>query len=149
MLDAALVEIPGGSRLIVLDDSVVVIYRRKSGSNPAGRWELETSVARRPRARLSPRFARTLAVAPRSSVRCLFAGNVLPLELERDAPLMLTCNNSDGQTYGALTYDALTYDALTYDDPWPLTPEEGSVRPFSRRRATFLPERFLPALGKV
>ena len=43
MLDVALVEIPGGSRLIVLGNGVVV-YLSPSGSKSAGRWELETSL---------------------------------------------------------------------------------------------------------
>src|SRR6202023_3081473 len=43
MLDVALVEMPGGSRLLVLNDSTVTIYRQR-GANPAGRWELEATV---------------------------------------------------------------------------------------------------------
>src|SRR5271167_982851 len=51
MLDVALVEMPGGSRLIVLENGAVSIYRHP-GANPAGnsignfseRWELEVSL---------------------------------------------------------------------------------------------------------
>src|ERR1700693_5005122 len=40
MLDVALVEMPGGSRLLVLNGGTVAIYHQR-GANPAGRWELE------------------------------------------------------------------------------------------------------------
>src|SRR6202521_4748363 len=40
VLDVALVEMPGGSRLIMLNDGTVAIYRHH-GANAAGQWELE------------------------------------------------------------------------------------------------------------
>jgi hypothetical protein len=42
ILDIAPVEMPGGSRLIVLGDGTVAIYVHQ-GANPAGHWELESS----------------------------------------------------------------------------------------------------------
>src|ERR1700730_5281258 len=42
MLDVALVEMPGGTRLLVLDGSMVAIYRHR-GTNAAAQWELEAS----------------------------------------------------------------------------------------------------------
>src|SRR6266478_6389126 len=44
MLDVALVEMPGGSRLLVLNDGTVASYHQR-GANPAARWELETSLS--------------------------------------------------------------------------------------------------------
>src|SRR5208337_4479855 len=38
ILDVAVVEMPGGSRMLVLDGSGVTIYRHQ-GANPAARWE--------------------------------------------------------------------------------------------------------------
>src|SRR5712692_56316 len=43
MLDVVMVEMPGGSRLLVLDDGMVAIYRHQ-GMVQAGRWELEASL---------------------------------------------------------------------------------------------------------
>src|SRR3977135_4233448 len=43
MLDVALVEMPGGTRLLVLDGSMVAIYRHH-GTNAAAQWELEASL---------------------------------------------------------------------------------------------------------
>ncbi len=91
MLDVALVEMPGGSRLLVLGDGSVAIYRHQelvsSGSNPARALGTGSFVAHRSLAlaRFSPRFARTPAAAPRSPVRCLPAGNVLPDEFRHAA----------------------------------------------------------------
>src|SRR4030081_986266 len=43
MLDVALVEMPGGVRLLVLNGSMVAIYRQH-GANATGQWDLEASL---------------------------------------------------------------------------------------------------------
>ena len=105
ILDALIVEMPGGTRLLALDENRVAVYRQQ-----AGRWELESSLPishshifpRDPRGRLLLRHDRLFdAYLPGTLCRSSAA-----------APLTMTCSDSD--------------------DPWPLAIEEGGVRAFSR-----------------
>jgi len=133
ILDVAPVEMPGGSRLIVLGDGTVAIYAHQ-GANPAGRWELETSASiahsrafpRDLRGRLLLRRDHLFdAYLPGASCR---ANSIAP------APLTLTCNDSDD---------------LTYNDPWPLTPDDGGVRAFYAAARNFFTGALSPGIGKI
>jgi hypothetical protein len=126
MLDLALVEMPGGSRLIVLDDGMVAIYRHQ-GANPSGRWEIEASfpIAH---SRTFPRDLRGRLLLRRDHLFDVY----LPATFCRSsavAPLTLTCNDSD--------------------DPWPLTPDDGGVRAFFAAARNFFTGALSPGIGKV
>jgi hypothetical protein len=126
ILDAALVEMPGGSRLIVLDDGAVSIYRQK-GVNPAARWELEASFAIS-HSRAFPRDLRGRLLLRRDHLFDVY----LPGTFCRSsaiAPLTLTCNDSD--------------------DPWPLTSEDNSVRAFFAASRNFFTGALSPGIGKI
>ncbi len=126
LLDVSLVEMPGGSRLLVLNDAAVAIYRRQ-GANPAGRWELEASLPIA-HSRIFPRDLRGRLLLRRDHLFDAY----LPGTFCRSssvAPLTVTCNDSD--------------------DPWPLTPEEGSVRAFYAASRNFFTGALSPGIGKV
>ncbi len=133
MLDVALVEMPGGSRLIVLDDGMVAIYRQPganaAGLNPARAWELEASVPIA-HSRPFPRDLRGRLLLRRDHLFDVY----LPATYCRStsnavAALTLTCNNSD--------------------DPWPLTPDDGSVRAFFAASRNFFTGALSPGIGKI
>ncbi len=128
MLDAALIDMPGGSRLIVLDDDMVAIYRQP-GANPARAWELEAS-APIAHARAFPRDLRGRLLLRRDHLFDVY----LPATYCRStsnaiAALTLTCSNSD--------------------DPWPLTPDDGSVRAFFAASRNFFTGALSPGIGKI
>ncbi len=156
LLDAALVDMPEGPRLLALDDDMVAIYRHQSqnqnqnqGANPAGPWELEAQLPI-VHARPFPRDLRGRLLLRRDHPFDVYLpGMFCHSNSSATAALTLTCNNGGGQSYDALNYDALTYDALTYDDPWPLTPDEGSVRAFFSASRNFFTGALSPAIGKV
>ncbi len=131
MLDAALVEIPGGSRLIVLGDSVVVIYRRQ-GASSAGRWELESSLPIA-HARAFPRDVRGRLLLRRDRLFDVFLPGTF-CRSNSSAPLTITCNDTEDRTY---------------DDPWPLTPEDGGVRAFYAGSRNFFTGALAPGIGKI
>jgi hypothetical protein len=84
MIDAALVDMPGDSRLIVLDPEAVAVFRRQGGSQ-VGQWELVSSLPIA-HGRPFPRDVRgRLLLGPRSPVRRVPAGNVLSIKLGRAA----------------------------------------------------------------
>jgi hypothetical protein len=135
MLDAALVDMPGGARLLVLNAGAVAIYRRQ-GANPAGNsgghWELETALPIA-HARTFPRDLRGRLLLRRDHLFDAY----LPGTLCRSsavAPLTLSCDDSDD---------------LTYNDPWPLTPEDGSVRAFYAASRNFFTGVLSPGIGKI
>jgi hypothetical protein len=140
ILDVALVDMPGGSRLLVLNDGAVAIYRHQ-GSNPAGNsiggWELEASLPIL-HARTLPRDLRGRLLLRRDHLFDAY----LPGTFCRSsavAPLTLTCTDTDD----------LTYNDLTYNDPWPLTPEDGSVRAFYAASRNFFTGALSPGIGKI
>jgi hypothetical protein len=126
ILDAALIEMPGGSRLIVLDAGKVAIYRQ-AGVTPAGRWELESSLAIA-HSRIFPRDLRGRLLLRRDH----FFDAYLPGTFCRtnpSAPVTLTCNDSD--------------------DPWPLTADDNGVRAFFALSRNFYTGALSPGIGKV
>jgi hypothetical protein len=128
MLDVAPVEMPGGSRLIVLGDSTIAMYAHQ-GANPAGRWELEssTSIAH---SRAFPRDLRGRLLLRRDHLfDAYLPGTFCRTNSTAPAPLTLTCNDSD--------------------DPWPLTPEDSSVRAFYAAARNFFTGALSPGIGRI
>ena len=130
MLDVALVEMPGGSRLIVLDDGMVAIYRHQganpAGANPARAWEFETSspIAH---SRTFPRDVRGRLLLRRDHLFDAYLPGTF-CRSNSSAPLLI-CNDTD--------------------DPWPLTPDDGSVRAFYAASRNFFTGALSPGIGKV
>jgi len=128
MLDVAFVEMPGGSRLLVLDDGAVAIYRRQ-GANPAGRWDLEASLPIA-HSRTFPRDLRGRLLLRRDHLFDTYLpGTFCRTNSSAVAPLTLTCTDTD--------------------DPWPLAPEDGSVRAFYAASRNFFTGALAPGIGKV
>ncbi len=122
ILDAALLEMSGGTRLLVLDSSQVGVFRQQSG-----RWELESSLAIT-HTRVFPRDLRGRILLRRDHLFDVY----LPGTICRSsvtAPLTLACTDSD--------------------DPWPLTADEGGVRAFFAGARNFFTGAFSPPIGKV
>ncbi len=122
ILDAALIDMNGGARLLVLDEADVRIYHQQSGH-----WEKEvelpitstSSLPRDPRGRLLLRRDHLFDVyLPGTFCRSGAA-----------TPLTLVCNESD--------------------DPWPLTPDDNTVRAFFAPKRNFFPGALSPGIGKI
>jgi hypothetical protein len=127
ILDVALVEIPGGARLLVLDDSRVAIYRQQ-GTNPAGsRWELEASLPVT-HSRAFPRDLRGRLLLRRDHLFDVYLPGTF-CQSSAVVPLTLSCTDSD--------------------DPWPLTPEVGSSRAFFATSRNFFTGALSPGIGKI
>jgi hypothetical protein len=149
LLDAVIVEMPDGHRLLALDDEMVTIYRHHDqAANTAGPWEIETQLTIA-HARAFPRDLRgRLLLRHDHQFDVYLPGTFCRSNSSATGPITLTCNNN-GPTSDDPTYGALTYDALTYDDPWPLTPEDGSVRAFFAALRNFYTGALSPAIGTV
>jgi hypothetical protein len=122
ILDAALVEMSGGPRLLLLDGGQVAVYRQQGG-----RWEQEASLAIT-HSRIFPRDLRGRLFLRRDH---LFDVH-LPGTFCRSsvtAPLTLVCNDSD--------------------DPWPLSVDDGGVRAFFAPARNFFTGALSPGIGKV
>jgi hypothetical protein len=138
MLDAALVEMPGGSRLLLLEGDRVSIYRQqganRTGLNPARAWELDTSLSIA-HSRAFPRDLRGRLLLRRDHLFDVYLpGTFCRSTGNAAAPLALTCNDSAD---------------LTYNEPWPLTPDDGSVRAFFAPSRNFFTGALSPGIGKV
>jgi hypothetical protein len=128
VLDAALVEMPGGSRLLVLDNDMVAIYRQ-AGANPAVRWEIETSLPIA-HSRTFPRDLRGRLLLRRDHLFDVYLpGTYCRSTSSAAIALTLACNDTD--------------------DPWPLTPEDGGVRAFFAASRNFFTGALSPGIGKV
>jgi len=131
MLDAALVDMPGGSRLIVLGGDAVSIYRRQGASpsaNSTGRWELETSLPI-VHLRAFPRDLRGRLLLRRDHLfDAYLPGTICRSTPNAVAPLTLACTDSD--------------------DPWPLTTDD-SVRAFYASTRNFFTGALSPGIGKI
>jgi hypothetical protein len=126
--DVALVEMPGGARLLILNDGTVAIYHQR-GANPAARWELETSLSIT-HSRPFPRDLRGRLLLRRDHLFDVYLpGTFCRTTSSAGAPLTLTCNDTD--------------------DPWPLTPDEGSVRAFFAASRNFFTGALSPGIGKI
>ncbi len=140
MLDVALVDMPGGSRLIVLEDNAVSIYRHQ-GANPAanssanfvgtsmGRWELDASLPIT-HSRTFPRDLRGRLLLRRDHLFDVYlSGTFCRSSPNAVAPLTITCSETD--------------------DPWPLTPDETTVRAFYAAARNFFTGALSPGIGKI
>jgi hypothetical protein len=128
ILDTALVEMPGGSRLLVLDGDGVAIYRQQ-GANRAGRWELDTSLPLAHSRAFSRDLRGRLLLRRDHLFDVYLPGMFCRSTANAVAPLTISCNDSD--------------------DPWPLTPDDGSVRAFFAASRNFFTGALSPGIGKV
>jgi hypothetical protein len=122
MLDAALLEMSGGQRLLVLEPSQVAVFHQQSG-----RWEQEASLSI-VHSRIFPRDLRGRLLLRRDHLFDVY----LPGTFCRSnvtAPLALTC--------------------VDRDDPWSLTSEEGGVSAFFAPARNFFTGSLAPGIGKV
>jgi hypothetical protein len=128
ILDVALVEMPGGARLLVLNGGTVAIYRHH-GANATGQWDLEASLPIA-HSRTFPRDVRGRLLPRRDHLFDVYLpGTFCRSSSSAAASLTLTCNDSD--------------------DPWPLTPDDGSVRAFFAASRNFFTGALSPGIGKV
>jgi len=128
ILDVALVEMPGGARLLVLNGGTVAIYRHH-GANALGQWELEASLPTT-YSRTLPRDVRGRLLLRRDHLFDVYLpGTFCRSSSSAAAALALTCNDSD--------------------DPWPLTPDDASVRAFFAGSRNFFTGALSPGIGKV
>lgn len=128
ILDAATVEMPGGSRLLVLDSSTVTIYHRQ-GPASAGRWELEESLPVA-QSHIFPRDLRGRLLLRRDHLFDIYLPGVLCRSVSNaGSALTIACNGSD--------------------DPWPLSSEDAGLRAFFASARNFFTGALSPAIGKV
>lgn len=148
MLDAALVDMPGGSRLIVLEADTVSVYRHQ-GANPEaaspsgetsavnaiGRWQLEASLPIA-HSRPFPRDLRGRLLLRRDHLFDVYLpGTFCRTNSSAATPLTLTCNDSD--------------------EPWPFASvafpgsDDNSVRAFFASKRNFFTGALSPAIGKI
>lgn len=122
ILDAALIEMSGGARLIVLDDVKVAAYHQQ-----AGRWELEANLPIT-HSRSFPRDLRGRLLLRRDHLFDAY----LPGAVCRSGatfPLTLACNDTD--------------------DPWPLSGDEAGGRAFFAPARNFFTGALSPGIGKL
>jgi hypothetical protein len=122
ILDAALVDMGGGSRLVLLDPSRVAVYRQQ-----AGQWEQEVALAVA-RSRPLPRDPRGRLLLRRDHLFDVYLPGTF-CRSSAAAPLTLACNDSD--------------------DPWPLTADDNGVRAFFASARNFFTGALSPGIGKV
>jgi hypothetical protein len=130
ILDAALVDMPGGARLLVLDARRIAAYRQQSGH-----WELETAL-------------------PISSTRSLPRDTRGRLLLRRDH---LFDAYLPGMFCRSSAAAPLHLDCAASDDPWPLTTEDSAVgdanlpvvRAFFAPTRNFFTGALSPGIGKI
>jgi hypothetical protein len=122
ILDAALVDMSGGARMLVLDPTIVAVYRQ-----PSGHWELEASLPIT-HPRIFPRDIRGTLFLRRDHLFDAYLPGVL-CRSSATAPLALTCNDTD--------------------DPWPLSADENAVRAFFTPARNFFTGALSPGIGRV
>src|SRR5208283_5449491 len=132
ILDVALIDMPGESRLLVLGHNAVSIYHHpamngNSSGNSIGRWQLDVSLPIA-HARTFPRDLRGRLLLRRDHLVDVFLPGVR-CRSSATAPLTLACEDTD--------------------DPWPLTPEDMSVRAFYAAARNFFTGALSPAIGKI
>ncbi len=122
ILDAALLEMSGGPRLLVIDPEKVATYHQLGG-----RWEPESSLSIT-HSRIFPRDLRGRLILRRDHLFDAYLPGTI-CRSSVNAPLTLACNDSD--------------------DPWPLTTEDGGVRAFFTPARNFFTGALSPGIGKV
>lgn len=122
ILDAALVEMSGGPRLLVLDANQVAAYHQQGG-----RWEPEAALAIT-HSRIFPRDLRGRLLLRRDRLFDVYLPGAI-CRSSATAPLTLTCTDSD--------------------DPWPLTGDEDGVRAFFASARNFFTGALSPGIGKL
>jgi hypothetical protein len=122
ILDAALVDMSGGSRLLLLDPDKVAVYRQQ-----AGHWEQEATLAIA-HSRTLPRDPRGRLLLRRDHLFDVYLPGTF-CRSSAAAPLALACSDSD--------------------DPWPLTAEDNGVRAFFAPARNFFTGALSPGIGKV
>jgi hypothetical protein len=122
ILDAAVLEMSGGSRLLVLDAGQVGVFRQQSG-----RWELESSLPIL-HSRTFPRDLRGRLLLRRDHLFDVYLPGTF-CRSSATAPLALACNDSE--------------------DPWPLTGDDVSVRAVFAPARNFFTGALSPGIGKV
>lgn len=122
ILDAALVDISGGTRLLVLTDSQVGVYRQQ-----AGHWELEAELPIA-HTRSFPRDLRGRLLLRRDHLFDVYLPGAV-CQSNAALPLTLACGDSD--------------------DPWPLTADDNGVRAFFAPARNFFTGTLSPGMGKI
>ena len=129
ILDAAVLDMPGGSRLIVLDATRVAVYRQQTG-----RWELETALPISP-TRAFPRDTRGRLLLRRDRLFDVYLPG-MHCRSSASGPLRLDCSPGD--------------------DPWPLTPDDSisnvnapAVRAFFTPARNFFTGALSPGIGRI
>ena len=130
ILDAAVVDMPGGARLIVLGDEAVAVYRQAAG-NSVGRWELETSLTIT-RARPFPRDLRGRLFLRRDHLFDVYLPGTF-------------CRSGTAPSSSM----SLSITCTASDDPWPLTAEDSGVRAFYASSRNFFTGVLSPGIGKI
>lgn len=136
ILDVAVVDIVGGSRLIVLNEialnnASVAVYHRQNSDSP-GRWELEVSLPI-VHAHIFPRDLRGRLLLRRDHLFDVY----LPGTFCRSsavAPLTLTCNDSSDSSRDSL---------------WPLTSTDDGVQAHFAAARNFFTGSLSPGIGKI
>jgi len=135
MLDAALVDMAGGSRLIVLESNAVSVYHHpaaiagaNSSGNPIGRWDLEVSLPIA-HSRTFPRDLRGRLLLRRDHLFDVYLPGTFCRTYSSAVPLTITCSETD--------------------DPWPLTPEDTSVHAFYAAARNFFTGALSPGIGRI
>ncbi|MGA7567862.1 MAG: hypothetical protein WBW53_17545 [Terriglobales bacterium] len=126
ILDVALVDMPGGSRLLVLDGLRVAIYRQPA-PNASSRWELEAALPIT-HAHAFPRDLRGRLLLRRDHLFDIYLPGTY-CRSSATAPLTLACNDTD--------------------DPWPLTSDDPTVRAFFASTRNFFTGALSPGIGKI
>ena len=133
MLDVAQIEVPGGSRLLVLNRDMVAIYRPQA-LNQAARWGLETSLPI-VHSRVFPRDLRGRIFLRRDHLFDVYLpGTSCRSSSNTATPLTLTCNDAEDATPNNL---------------WPLTSDDGSVRAIFAASRNFFTGSVSPAIGNI
>lgn len=122
ILDAALLDMPGGARLFVLDPSGVAEFRQQSGH-----WGLESQLAIS-RARPFSRDPRGRLLLRRDHLFDVFLPGTL-------------CHSSAAPP--------LTMNCQASDDPWPLSSDDNSIRAFFAPARNFFTGVLSPGIGKL
>ena len=124
MLDAALIDMPGGARLLVLNDNQVAIYHHPATT---GNWDLEAALPIA-HTRSFPRDLRGRLLLRRDHAFDVYLPGTF-CHTNTAMPLTLACNETD--------------------DPWPLTTDDGSPRAFFATSRNFFTGALSPGIGKI